>query len=142
MRHFCICAFFLSAHIFFSGCAAETEQRHVDIDCSRGICGCWEEYTKHVIIEVTDGDARPVTGVSLFCKATQEHFGSSNELGKFSAKVKGRLSPGCGYAALCEAAIIRDKDGAALGNLQFGRLLRGYEMTSGELTFKLVADDD
>lgn len=132
-------AILLSVHIV-SGCEADSRQRQVDVDCSRAICGCWEEFTKRTVIEVTDGNARPVMGVSLFCEATQEHFGPSNELGRLPAQVKGRSSPGCGFAALCESATIRDKDGVPLGSLQFNRLLRGYETTSGKLTFRLVAD--
>jgi len=120
--------------------AAEPEQREVDYDCASAICGCWEDFTKHTVIEVTDADGEPVAGVSLFCEATREHHGPSNEFGTLPVDVKGRVSPGCGFAAHCEAATIRIDGTTPIGSLQFGRLLRGYETTSKELTFKLVAD--
>lgn len=123
-----------------SACAAEPEQRQVDYDCARAICGCWEDYTKHTVIEVTDADGEPVAGVSLFCEETREHHGPSNEFGRLPVQVKGRESPGCGFAALCETATIRIEGTAPIGSLQFGRLVRGFETTSGELTFRLVAD--
>lgn len=125
---------------FLLACAAEPEQHQVDYDCARAICGCWEDFTKHTVIEITDADGEPVAGVWLFCEATREHHGPSNEFGRLPVEVKGRVSPGCGFAAHCEAATVRIDSMAPSGSLQLARLLRGYETTSEELTFKLVAD--
>lgn len=112
----------------------------VNSECARAICGCWKNYTKPTEIKVADLSGQPSGGVSLACEATQEHHGPSNEIGLISARIKGRVSPGCGFAAICEVATIRDHSGATIGSVQFGQLLQGRETTSGNLAFKLIAD--
>ena len=110
----------------------------VNSECARAICGCWKNYTKPAEIKVADLSGQPTGGVSLVCEATQERHGPSNESGLISAQVKGRVSPGCGFAALCDVATIRDHSGETIGSVQFGQLLQGHETTSGNLTFKLM----
>lgn len=123
----------LVSSLFLFGCTFNSE-------CARAICGCWKDHTQHTVIEVSDLNGRPTEDVSLFCEKTQESYGPSNELGLITTRIKGQVSPGCGFIAHCAIAVIRDGGGEVVGSIQIGRLVREFELTSGELTFKIATN--
>lgn len=126
--------------LLLAGCATKDENGKVDDLCYRGICGCWQDYTMRAVIKITGADTQPAPGLSLECEATQKQLGVTNESGIVQTDVKGRTSPGCGFAAKCESAIMRSADGRNLGTFSLTPLLRGHAATTGKYRIESVTE--
>jgi len=132
----------LLASLLLSGCASNEDAEELDYLCYRGICGCWEDYTMRAAVKITDANSQPVPGLTLLCESTLERFGVTNESGIVRIEARGRASPGCGFGAKCEMAIIRNKAGATLGGFQLTPLLRGQTTAAEKYKIELVTESN
>ena len=123
-----------------SGCAKDNEALHDDEDCGRYFCGCYEPYTKTVLVKLSDKDANPVRNASLYCLDTGERLGWTDSHGRLKLRVKGRISIPCGFFAECKTAYFETKDGGRERPFWFDRLVRGQQVDSVERNIEVIGD--
>lgn len=77
-------------------------------DCSRTLCGCWEDVVLEFTTKILNSDNLPLSDIEVYCAGEETPRAVSGLTGVAAFKVSTQRSPGCHYA-LCSNLIFKDK---------------------------------